>query len=343
MSRTALPVLRTPRLKLRPLEMTDADAIVDGVGNFDVSKWLSIVPYPYTRADADWFIRRELDNNKMTWAIEDQDGLQGVVGIDTELGYWLARPVWGKGYGFEAARAAVSHWFEAPENRQLATCYFEGNDRSRRVLMSLGFQPVGQDQRYARALSQDVTANLVLLTRGRWVDRQDFSIKTPRLTLRPVTLDDAEAFAALTVPEVARNLARVPAHMTVEQARAYLPRRMWEGLPGFTLVIEYEGNVIGWTGFGGTPQSIGYALGPEHWGQGIMTEALAAFLPELFKRFPVTTIIADHFVDNPASGTILRKLGFEETGQEDATSLARLEPCRAITYAVTQDSLKVQP
>lgn len=341
MSYAALPTLRTPRLTLRPLHETDADAITAGVGNFDVSKWLSVVPYPFDREDALGFIGRLESRDDMVWGICNARGLVGIVAIEDELGYWLARPAWGKGYGFEAVHAVVAHWFDDPARGPIETGYFDGNDRSGAVLRALGFRQTGRVERHARALSQNVMSTRVTLTREDWARRQDFTLYTPRLTLRPVTLDDAAAFAALTVPEVARNLARVPANMTEDQARADLPRRMWRGYPGFTLLIERDASVIGWVGFGGTPLSLGYALAPGHWSRGLMTEALSAFLPALFDRFPMTRIVADHFEDNPASGAVLRKLGFEKTGEETGTSMARLEPCRSITYAVTRDTYKV--
>ena len=229
MSDAALPTLRTPRLTLRPLEGTDAPAIQRGVGNFDVSKWLSTVPYPYGREDADAFIGRVRGEGRLVWAIEDAEGLQGIVGIEEELGYWLARPAWHRGYGFEAARAAVAHFFSDRRNEALDSSVFDGNERSARVLRALGFRPLSREERQARALSQKVMATTLTLGRADWTARQDFTLYTPRLTLRPVTLDDAAAFAALTTPEVARNLARVPADMTEEEARADLPRRMWRG------------------------------------------------------------------------------------------------------------------
>ena len=139
MSYAALPVLRTPRLTLRPLTDQDADAIVDGIGNFDVSKWLAVVPYPYSRDDAEKFIAKVDESGKPFWAICDADGLQGVVCLDDELAYWLARRVWGRGYGFEAAHAAVSHWFADPGAGDLMSGYFEGNTISGRLLFALGF------------------------------------------------------------------------------------------------------------------------------------------------------------------------------------------------------------
>ncbi len=341
MTNAALPTLRTPRLTLRPLEDTDADALIKGVGNFDVSKWLSVVPYPYGQADAEWFLNRVISEGRLVWAICDDTGLIGVIGIEDELGYWLARPAWRKGYGFEAAHAAVTHWFAEPGHTDLASSYFDGNERSGAVLRALGFRPVGRSERKARALSQTVMATGLLLNRADWEARQGFTLYTPRLTLRPLVESDAEAFAALTIPEVARNLGRVPADMTADEVRADLPRRRWRGLPGFTLAIERDGRLIGMVGFGGDPLSLGYFLGRDDWGRGYMTEALSAFLPELFDRFPMNRIVADHFADNPASGRVLQKMGFEKTGEEMGISKARLEPAPLITYAVTRDTFKV--
>jgi RimJ/RimL family protein N-acetyltransferase len=337
----ALPTFLTPRLTLRPLETTDADAIVEGVGNYDVSKWLSVVPYPYTRADADWFIEKTFENRTPVWAICDGDGLQGIIGLDPELGYWLARTAWRKGYGIEAAHAVTTHWFADPEAGDLMSGYFEGNARSGAVLTALGFQITGQATRDALALSQQVTATEMVLSRARWMARKDFTLYTPRLTLRPLALSDAEHMVALAVPEVARNTGSFVTGWSKVDAEGFIETRQWRGLPGFMLAVEHRGEFAGVVGCGGTPPSAMYAFHPDHWGQGIATEAMSAFLPEVFDRFPLNRLIADHFDDNPASGRVLQKLGFTETGRDTGTSKARLEPAPVITYVVTRETLKV--
>lgn len=168
MSYAALPVLRTPRLTLRPLREDDADAIVAGVGNYDVSKWLAVVPYPYGRADALDFIRRLEREDRTVWGICDADGLEGVIGIEDELGFWLARPAWGRGYAFEAAAAVCAHWFENTEANDLTAGFFHGNARSEAVLRRLGFREAGTAMRDARALGQEVFATKWILTRADW-------------------------------------------------------------------------------------------------------------------------------------------------------------------------------
>ena len=49
MMRAMLPdrILRTDRLVLRPAELHDAQAIADGLSDFEVTRWLARVPYPY--------------------------------------------------------------------------------------------------------------------------------------------------------------------------------------------------------------------------------------------------------------------------------------------------------
>ena len=341
MSHQAPPVLRTPRLTLRPLEMTDADAIVHGVGNYDVSKWLSVVPYPYDHEDAHWFLEKSNETKALVWAICDGDGFSGCIGIDDELGFWLARPSWRKGYGFEAAQAVATHWFADPENASLLSSYFEGNTRSKRVLAALGFRPNGIAKRKARALSQEVTAHDMLLERSSWEARQDFTIYTPRLTLRPWKDGDARALLDLITPGLTRGVASIANDWTLDDAKSAIEQRQWRGFPGFILGIEHNGALIGGVGCGGEPVSIMYDLAETHWNRGFATEALSAFLPEFFARFPINRLEADHFADNPASGRVLTKMGFEVTGEGVGTSKGRLEPARIITYAVTRDTVKV--
>ncbi|MBT8414261.1 MAG: GNAT family N-acetyltransferase [Boseongicola sp.] len=321
--------------------MTDADALVQGVGNYDVSRWLSVVPYPYTLEDAEWFLEKTIESNALVWGICDDEGLWGCIGIDDQLGYWLARPVWRKGYAFEAARAVLEHRFRDPAASDLSASYFDTNQRSGAVLQALGFEFTHQTERDARALNQTVTSNEMLLTRSRWDARTEFTVYTPRLVLRPLKDEDASALLALITPRVARGVASLATDWALEDAQVFISARRWQGYPGFMLAIEHKGDLIGAIGCGRHPVSIMCFLGEEHWGQGFASEALSAFLPELFERFPITRLVADHFEDNPASRHVLEKHGFMATGEAMETSKGRLEPCRVITYAVSRHTFKV--
>ena len=340
MSYAALPVLGTPRLTLRPLAKDDAGALVAGAGNYDVSRWLAVVPYPYEHRHAVEFIETVHAQANPFWALVQGGAVVGVVSIADELGYWLARPAWGKGLGFEAARAATDWWF-AQGHDVLVSGYFEGNERSGRVLASLGFRLTGQERRYARAFRQDVVSNQMILTREDWAGRRGFTVYTPRLTLRPLAEGDADAMVRLARPEVARNLFKVRPDWSVEEATDFIRRSAWAGWPHFRLAIERGGEVIGYIGCVGDPPAVVYALTPGHWGQGLATEALSAFLPEVFARFPLSQIEAAVFEDNPGSSAILAKFGFQASGRRMQSSLGRLEPAPAITYALNRNRLRV--
>ena len=340
MSRAALPTLRTPRLTLRPLHDSDAPAIVAGVGNYDVAKWLSSLPYPYGQDDAAFFIEKTMENATRVWAICEDDGLVGVIGLDPDLGYWLARPAWGKGYAFEAARKVVAHCFEDPKLDAIDSAYFVGNARSGAILQALGFQKTHLKKIEAKPRSQEVDAHAMRLTREDWEARESFVVHTDRLVIRPLRTSDAEAFMSLAVPEVARNLRQMPDGISLETARHIVADAGFKGDAEFMNAIEKDGKLIGAIEMHIDPVSVGYFLHPDWWGQGLASEALGAFLTEVFARFPINRIVADVFTDNPASATVLRKFGFVEVGRGTGVSKARLEPAPNVEYAVTRDSFK---
>jgi RimJ/RimL family protein N-acetyltransferase len=56
--------------------------------------------------------------------------------------------------------------------------------------------------------------------------------------------------------------------------------------------------------------TLGYWLGEDFWGRGIMTEAVAAFIDFCFENFPLRRVSAEVFANNPASARVLEKAGF---------------------------------
>lgn len=160
--------LRTARLVLRPLTPADAPALVAGVGNYDVARWLAVVPFPYGLENARDFLASDIAQARLTWAICDGTGLVGLATIAGEFGYWLGRPAWGKGYATEAGRAAVDAAFADPTRRRLDASHMVGNDRSAHVLYKLGFEPLGTCERMFVAYGQPAPARLLTLSRRRW-------------------------------------------------------------------------------------------------------------------------------------------------------------------------------
>ena len=62
-------IIETERLILRQYKISDADDVVDGLNNLNVSRWLASVPFPYTKEDALNYINNSIDNNLYDFAI----------------------------------------------------------------------------------------------------------------------------------------------------------------------------------------------------------------------------------------------------------------------------------
>jgi RimJ/RimL family protein N-acetyltransferase len=160
--------------------------------------------------------------------------------------------------------------------------------------------------------------------------------RSQRLFLRPAFPEDSGAILAGIGDEaIVRNLARAPWPYGIEDARnfAALPQDM--RLPHFLVTLPGVG-VIGSAGLGeheGEPE-LGYWIARAHWGQGYATEAAQAVL-RIARTLGHTRVVAGHFVDNPASGKVLRKLGFRPTGRPGQRfSAARGERVDSVEYAL---------
>ncbi len=153
-------------------------------------------------------------------------------------------------------------------------------------------------------------------------------IRSERLFLRPGWPEDWHAiFAAIADEAVVRNLSRVPWPYTPEAARQYAALGQDPRCPHFliTLPTAQGAELVGAIGLAPTHDGaeLGYWIGRDHWGQGFATEASRALL-SLARTLGHHRVEATHFLDNPASGRVLRKVGFWPTGRiEDRYSLAR--------------------
>ena len=143
--------------------------------------------------------------------------------------------------------------------------------------------------------------------------------RTDRLLLRPGWAEDAPALARAIADEaIVRNLATAPWPYGLAEAEAFLGAPRDPVLPTF-LVTERTNRaprIIGACSLGRLPSGaveVGYWIARAHWGQGFATEAATALL-EIARALGLARLEASHFVDNPASGRVLEKLGFVPTG-----------------------------
>lgn len=145
-------VLETERLRLRLPEVGDAAALAAALDNFNVTRWLAIVPHPYGLADAEqWLggLPEQPELGRAPLAIDlPGSGLIGVVSLTPYLGYWLAEPYWGHGYMSEAAAALLAwHYGQEAAEDVVTSSTRDDNHGSRNVLRKLGFVETGLEER----------------------------------------------------------------------------------------------------------------------------------------------------------------------------------------------------
>lgn len=143
-------------------------------------------------------------------------------------------------------------------------------------------------------------------------------IETARLVLRPAREDDLADMHAVLSDPLAMRWWSTPPHVDLDQTREWLAAMVAGGGAGLDLVIERDGRVIGKVGFY-RPPDLGYILHPDHWGQGLATEALTAALDRLFATTDHAQATADIDPDNAASLRVVQKLGFTRTGVAERT------------------------
>lgn len=145
-------------IRLTEYAETDQDALVEFLNDREIYERTLRIPFPYTVADAQaWFAlsRKLTEHNGQTvnWAIRDEPGkLIGGVALEApgpershraEIGYWLARPFWGRGIMSLAVAAVCRQAFESLGLLKITAHVFAFNVASARVLEKCGFEQEG--------------------------------------------------------------------------------------------------------------------------------------------------------------------------------------------------------
>jgi len=326
-----LDSIETDRLRLRPVAPSDRDELIALINDYEVSKWLTRVKYPYTASDFDEFLVYSGQNP--LWIIEYHGAVAGCIGLVGEFGYWLGQSFWGKGIVPEAARAILSDHFKNPRAHVVYSSYFLGNEKSRAILARLGFSPIGATtQPHSLAQGQSVEAQPMVLTPEQWHFLHPPILETADLRLEISTLATVqENYEILKHKKVAWDLGTWPHPLelsdVMDRARDFRWRGAWNG--NFLMRLKHSGQAVGVIGFHSPTagrlddMNLGYAVHPDHWGCGYATQAVNAVAAFVFDRYDCASISADFFDDNPASGRVLEKCGFKVVAHGQATGAAR--------------------
>ena len=162
---------RTSRLLLRPGWAEDAPALAKAIADEMIVRNLSTAPWPFGLRDAEAFLSAPRDPVLPSFLVfertKGEPVLVGACGLGrrpsgaVELGYWIARDHWGRGFATESARALLAI-ARALGLKRLEASYFADNPASGRVLEKLGFTATGlRAPRYSCARGRDAEAVLM--------------------------------------------------------------------------------------------------------------------------------------------------------------------------------------
>lgn len=147
------------------------------------------------------------------------------------------------------------------------------------------------------------------------------TLRTPRLVLRPLDLDDAAAVQRLAGhPAIADTTLNIPHPYLDGMAEQWIRSgaAAWEKGSGVAYAITEGGELRGVITMKLDPRSrcgeFGYWIGQPYWGRGLATEALRAFLDFGFREMGLNRIQASHLSRNPASGRVMEKAGMVREG-----------------------------
>ena len=154
-----VPVLETPRLVLRPLELADADQVQVLFPRWEIVQFLANqVPWPYPEDGARTHFRdRALPamerGEQWHWSLRlkaEPDQLIGVISLmkgEHNRGFWIGLPWQGMGLMTEAVDAVTAYWFEVLGFPVLRAPKAIANVASRRISENSGMRVVVVEDR----------------------------------------------------------------------------------------------------------------------------------------------------------------------------------------------------
>lgn len=184
-------------------------------------------------------------------------------------------------------------------------------------------------------------------------DRVTWPVRTDRLTIRPVTIDDlARLYEIRALPGVSHWLTQAPSSYA-----EYLERNNNAVRLGQTLAIELGGVVVGdlylaveapWSQLEAAPRAhgtlgvVGWCVDPAYAGRGLATEGATALLRICFDGLGVRRVVAGAFAANVASVRVMQKIGMRQESYGVRESLHRdLGWLDGVGYAILAEEWRV--
>ena len=331
------------RLHLRPWNDGDVETVLRAGSDPAVQRW-TLVPAPYTRADAEDFVSRYVpqswaDGAELVWAVCDATSgtplasvglhparLEGV----REVGYWCLPEARGRGVVPEALRAVTRWAFAELGLARLDWATEVGNAASLRVAVKAGFAYEGR--RRASLRQRDGS-----LRDGWWATRlpsdgpdgappalPDPGVLTAGdLRLRPWRAEDAVALATAVAGERDALPPAPPGLSSTEHARWWATERapeQWAAADGAPMAVLHPDGAVAASlqlflrGRRQGVAEVGVWVTPAFRGRGVATAAIGTLLAWAEPALNLARVEWHSSPDNAASLALAARLGFVREG-----------------------------
>ena len=207
--------LDTARLRLRRMRPEDAPEIARLLDDWEVARHTSNIPFPYERSVADDFIAKVgvemAEGRALVFAVEERltGKLAGCVGASltghiAEIGYWIGREFWGKGYATEAVRRCLRALFQ---NFGLGTVWgavLPENPASRRVMEKAGLLFERTQRMDMPVRNRCTELEVFIVSREQWLEQR---AARPMLLVAAVALIDLDGRVLIAQRPVGKSMA----------------------------------------------------------------------------------------------------------------------------------------
>ena len=146
----------------------------------------------------------------------------------------------------------------------------------------------------------------------------------PEIYLRPWSANDSQRLYELASdPDVGPRAGWSPHESELESL--FIIVNMFANPTTWAIVLSDTDELVGAMGYGPScdcslparpnEPTVGYWIGKPYWGRGLCTSALRMMISHIKRHTSIASLISGHFEDNPASGRVMEKCGFTDTGE----------------------------
>ncbi len=174
-------ILKTNRLILRPFKLSDAKTVQQLSGKKEIANTTLNIPYPYPDGVAEKWIsthQQEFELGKsIHYAIilKKTKKLLGAVSLvitkkfnHAELGYWIDKNKWGKGFATEAAKALLEYAFNTRCLHKIFAKHITRNPASGKVMEKLGMKKEGLLKEHILKSATYENAAIYAILKNEW-------------------------------------------------------------------------------------------------------------------------------------------------------------------------------